>query len=471
MKKKSASQLAFFNLRVLFGLLIVLAGVSLALLGSGLFSAQAQPKSKFATNYSSSMDPLVPPGFDCSKIHELGIDRQENFRAGAIMIFCGQAEGGSASPGRAAYWLFQNMLPRPLNYGGTDVDLINNPSPEIGYPDITQSETFSTANPDSPLQIIVAFNDSRGRFASPINISGASVSTDGGTTFTRLTTAGGQSPFSDTLGDPVILFSKRSQTWYTVWLDAGCGGQGLGGYKSMTPTDPNSWTHFCVFNEGSADRESGWADNNPSSPHYGNLYVSWNDFALGGGALFVRVSTDDGVTWTPHQITSGSPFIRDVQITGDSVNGNVYIAGMNEGGGGFSGPRSNLIFRSTDGGTTWTNTFTSSTFTGPSDNTLCSSNSYFATMFGGYWRHMGWGEPAVLNNVVHYVYAQHGAGSDAGDIYYIRSTDSGVTFSAPLKLNTDSGTAKQWQPNLSVSPSGTLFATWYDTRNGGSCTP
>ena len=92
-------------------------------------------------------------------------------------------------------------------------------------------------------------------------------------------------------------------------------------------------------------------------------------------------------------------------------------------------------------------------------------------MFSGYWRHMGWGEPAALNNVVHYVYAQHGTGSDAGDIYYIRSTDGGVTFSAPLKLNTDSGTAKQWQPNLSVSPIGTVFATWYDTRNGGACSP
>ena len=53
---------------------------------------------------------------------------------------------------------------------------------------------------------------------------------------------------------------------------------------------------------------------------------------------------------------------------------------------------------------------------------------YFACMFsdgGGYWRHEGWGEPAAFNNVVHLVYAQHGAGSDAGDVYYIRSTDGG----------------------------------------------
>ena len=92
-------------------------------------------------------------------------------------------------------------------------------------------------------------------------------------------------------------------------------------------------------------------------------------------------------------------------------------------------------------------------------------------MFGTYWRHMGWGEPAALNNVVHYVYAQHGAGADAGDVYYIRSTDSGVTFSAPLKLNTDATTTAQWQPNLSVNANGSLFAMWYDGREGTGCTP
>jgi hypothetical protein len=36
-KKKSASQSAFFNLRVLVGLFLFLAGVFLALFGSGAF--------------------------------------------------------------------------------------------------------------------------------------------------------------------------------------------------------------------------------------------------------------------------------------------------------------------------------------------------------------------------------------------------------------------------------------------------
>src|SRR5436190_6715067 len=89
---------------------------------------------------------------------------------------------------------------------------------------------------------------------------------------------------------------------------------------------------------------------------------------------------------------------------------------------------------------------------------------------GGYWRHEGWSEPAAFNNVVHLVYAQHGAGSDPGDVFYIRSTDGGGTFGSPLMLNTDGGTRPQWQPNLSVSPAGTLFATWYDARESASCT-
>jgi hypothetical protein len=454
MNEKSRSQSTFFYLRVLVGLFIALAVVSLGLLGFGAFSVQAQQKYSVTTR---SIDPLVPAMFDCSKIHELGIDKQENLRAGAIMIYCGQAEGGTASATGVFSQLVQNLT-APVTYGGTDVDLITGTET---LPNVTQSETFTTANPDDPNVIVVAYNDSRGRNFNPPNISGASVSTDGGNTFTRLT----PSPFTDTVGDPVILYNKPSQTLFTVWLDGGCGGQGIGGYKSTTPWDPASWTHYCAFTEASGDRESGWADNNPSSPFFGRMYISWNDFNV-GGALLAIFSSDNGTTWhSPITVSNTGTFIRDVQITGDmSGNGTIYIAGMDEGGGSFPHSDKNLIFKSADGGNTWANTYTSPTaFPGPG----VTSVGYFACMFsdgGGYWRHEGWGEPAAFNNVVHLVYAQHGTGSDPGDVYYIRSADGGFTFSAPLKLNTDTTSRPQWEPNLSVSPTGTLFATWYDAR-------
>jgi hypothetical protein len=142
---------------------------------------------------------------------------------------------------------------------------------------------------------------------------------------------------------------------------------------------------------------------------------------------------------------------------------------MDEGGGGFPHDDTNLIFKSTDGGNTWSNTYTGPTFPGPG----VTSAGYFACMFddlGAYWRHEGWGEPAAHGNFVHLVYAQHGAGTDPGDVYYIRSTDGGTTFGTPFLLNTDGGTRPQWQPNLSVSPTGTLLATWYDARESADCT-
>jgi hypothetical protein len=456
--KSRTAESAFFNLRVFIGLSIVLGGVFPGLLGFIASSTQARQQ---YGNTTVSTDPLVPTPFDCSKIHELGIDKQVNMRAGAIMIACGLSQGGTPFHGSGVS-KFVQKLTTPVSYGGTDVDLITGPET---FPNVTQSTTFSTANPDNPNQIVVAYNDS-GR-----NAGEASVSTDGGTTFTRLT-YNGQSPFPNT-GSPVVVYSRHSSTWYTVWLDGGCGG--LGGYKSTTPWDPSptSWTHYCVVNSPLADRQSGWVDNNSSSADYGNIYVSWNDFSQPNANIFCTFSTDDGATWhSPIMVSTQNTFIRNVQITGDLVTGDVYIAGMDEGGGGFPHNDTNYFFRSTNGGNTWTNTYVGTPFPGPGV-VACSTNPYFACMFtdnGGYWRHEGWGEPAALNGIVHYVYDQHGTGSDPADAYYIRSTDMGQTFSAPVKLNTDTTSRPNWQPNLSVSPSGTLFAVWYDARESTSCT-
>jgi hypothetical protein len=284
---------AFFSPRVLIGLFIVLAGIFLALAGLGAFSALAQARQKqhIITN---SKDPLVPNGFDCSKIHELGIDRQENMRAGAIMIACGEAQGGSASPASTYARFVQKLLQRVV-YGTTDVNLITDTET---YPNVTQSETFTAGNPDDPLDIVVAYNDSRGRNANPINLGGASVSTDGGNTFVRLTRANGQSPFDNAVGDPVVLYNRATATWHSMWNDASCGEAGIGGYNSATPWDPDSWTHYCIHAASTDERESGWADNNPASPFYGRMYVSWNDSLVAGGAILVSYSTDNGLTWT-----------------------------------------------------------------------------------------------------------------------------------------------------------------------------
>src|SRR5215467_7163054 len=260
MKKKSASKSAFFNLRILIGLCIALAGVSIALLALDAYALSSAPVKIRNHIITASNDPLVPVGFDCSKIEELNIHKQENMRAGAIMLACA-ADSTSTYAEVSAF--FQRVgqgvkkFIAPL-YGAGDINLITGTETA---PNITQSETFTWANPDNPQQVCVAYNDSRGRNQNPINISGLSCSTDGGATFTRVTNASGQGPFAGTEGDPVLLYNRPTGTWFTVWLDTACGGQGLGGYKSTTPLNAASWTHFCVHSNSQDDRNSGWADN------------------------------------------------------------------------------------------------------------------------------------------------------------------------------------------------------------------
>ena len=282
MKQKSTSQSAFFNLRVVIGLFVVLTGVFLAVIGFGTFSGLTASSAKAQQTHKIINIAGLPPGFDCATIHDSGIDRMESLRAGLILIACGESPGGSATSFGAFSQLLNN-LEAPLTYGGTDVNLVTGTETS---PHVIQSETYSTANPDNPNQICVAYNDSRS--AASNNFSGISCSTDGGITFTRVTKTTGASPFANTFGDPVVLYNKPTGTWFTVWIDANAGCT-LGGYKSTNPTDPNSWTHFCAHSNGSDDRESGWADNNTSLSLLRTMYVSWNNFSVGSGALQVTL--------------------------------------------------------------------------------------------------------------------------------------------------------------------------------------
>lgn len=60
-------------------------------------------------------------------------------------------------------------------------------------------------------------------------------------------------------------------------------------------------------------------------------------------------------------------------------------------------------------------------------------------------------------------------GADPQDVHFVRSTDGGFTWSAPIRINKDPGlSAWQWFGTMAVAPTGRIDVVWNDTRNTGS---
>ena len=56
--------------------------------------------------------------------------------------------------------------------------------------------------------------------------------------------------------------------------------------------------------------------------------------------------------------------------------------------------------------------------------------------------------------------------SDPGDVMFAKSTDGGLTWGYPIKINDDPGvTNTQWLATMSVAPNGRIDVAWLDTRD------
>ncbi|MBI1730967.1 hypothetical protein HY229_00975 [Candidatus Acetothermia bacterium] len=69
------------------------------------------------------------------------------------------------------------------------------------------------------------------------------------------------------------------------------------------------------------------------------------------------------------------------------------------------------------------------------------------------------------NGDVYVVYDSNPPGADQTDVYFIRSTDGGVSWSQPLRVNDDKSESDQFMGAISVSEDGVIGVTFYDRRN------
>ena len=234
-----------------------------------------------------------------------------------------------------------------------------------------------------------------------------------------------------------------------------------------------TWTPVVcgVYSGGLLDKNHLWIDNSPTSPYEGNVYAAWTNFGSPNtNQIMVTRSNNDGLTYsTPvnvSQAVNAGSHNQGVNIQ-TGPNGEVYVA-WSIYDGWPTDETSIGLAKSTNGGTSY-NTATriisnlrGIRTTGTSKNHRVNSFPSMAVDISG----------GANNGYIYIVWANIGVpGVNTGDdidVYVIRSTNGGTTWSSPVKVNQDpSGQGKEhYFPWISCDPvTGYLSVIFYDDRN------
>ena len=241
----------------------------------------------------------------------------------------------------------------------------------------------------------------------------------------------------ETLGDPAIV-AGDSGYFYYAYL-AGSSNQYEDNLVVATSKDGQHWTNggYIVPQDsisGFEDKENICIDNNPSSPHYGRVYVVWvhfNGMLADGGAGKISWSDDRCKSWsTPQDFMDSIIMFSEVRV---GSGGEVFLS--------FSLPPDQNEFGhhyflvSRDGG----NSFRRINF---SDFSLYPprASDYRPSLKGDagfraypYIAH----DVDLRTNQIHLVYGtwyNDNINLPAAALYYISSTDLGKTWTNPLAV-------------------------------------
>jgi phage terminase large subunit-like protein len=252
-------------------------------------------------------------------------------------------------------------------------------------------------------------------------------STNGGTSWSvgkRLTWTSGDSQ------GPAVAIDSNNEI-HVVWYDETPGNTEI--YYKRTTGGGTAW---------SASKRLTWNFGNSLFPTIGidgdqSVYVVWHDYIADNYEIYYKKSTDGGTTWSPIKRltwTSGHSFFPAIGI--DSVNG-IHVVWHD------ASPGNNEIYykKSTDGGASWSPakrlTWTSSDSTNPA---------------------------IAINtkNYVHVVWQDNLPGQT--EIYFRRSTDTGVNWNAAKRLTWTSDHSQN--PAMAVDKNGTIHIAWQDLTPG-----
>jgi hypothetical protein len=220
-----------------------------------------------------------------------------------------------------------------------------------------------------------------------------------------------------------------------------------------------SWSLLSGERGGGGGDKEWFTIDKTNGPGHGFQYQSDDGINCNGGGVEFQRSTNGGVTWQAPITVPHGPVYGTLDV---DTNGNLFIGG--EGSTFYCVRSSNAQIGSQ------TPIFDRST----------------AVNMGGF---IGSGgiNPAGLdgmlflaidrsgtatNNNIYMLASVVPSGRSTTDVMFVRSTDGGVTFSAPHKINDDPVNPNKWHwfGTMSVAPNGRVDSVWYDTRNAANNT-
>ena len=190
----------------------------------------------------------------------------------------------------------------------------------------------------------------------------------------------------------------------------------------------------------------------------GNIYAYWNQFfSICPEGMFTR-STDGGLSYDPCVTVPQQPVWGTLAVGPD---GEVYACGTASGTGRL------VVAKSANAGNpgeppVW-DFVTEVNLDGQQ---VAFSDPNPAGLLGQVWIGVDHSEGAARGNLYLLCSVSRFSTQDVLDVMFARSTDGGLTWSDPVRINDDNDPgAYQWFGTMAVAPNGRIDAVWLDTRD------